>query len=62
MYNTDGSIGAARGAGIGSGFYNSFNEAFGNLKKLDIIEPDQSKLAQYQAAYENWKEQLEKAL
>jgi len=62
LYNTDGSIGAARGAGIGSGFYNSFNEAFGNLKKLDIIEPDQSKVAQYQAAYENWKEQLEKAL
>jgi len=62
LYNTDGSIGAARGAGIGSGLYNSYGEAFANLKKLEVIEPDQSKVAKYNEAYQNWKEQLIKAL
>ena len=62
LYNTDGSVGAARGAGVGSGYYKSFNEAFTNLKKLELIEPDSSKVAEYQEAYENWKVQLEKAI
>jgi len=60
LYNTDGSIGAARGAGIGSGYYASFAEAFTNLNKLETIEPDHSKAAAYQAAYERWKTALEK--
>ena len=62
LYNTDGSVGAARGAGVGSGLYKSFEEAFKNLKKLEVIEPDQSKVNQYKDAYENWKVQLEKAI
>lgn len=62
LYNTDGSVGAARGAGVGSGYYASFNEAFSNLKKLDIIEPDTQKVAAYEDAYENWKSELDKAI
>jgi len=62
LYNTDGSVGAARGAGVGSGYYKSFNEAFSNLKKLDTIVPDISKRAEYQDAYNNWKTELEKAI
>lgn len=62
LYNTDGSIGAARGAGIGSGYYASAKEAFANLKKLDTVTPDFSKKAEYEAAYQTWKLQLEKAL
>ena len=62
LYNTDGSVGAARGAGIGAGYYKSFEEAFKNLKKLEVIEPDNSKANQYYEAYENWKIQLEKAI
>ena len=62
LYNTDGSVGAARGAGIGSGYYKSANEAFVNLKKMEVIEPDNSKVEQYQDAYNNWKIQLEKAI
>jgi xylulokinase len=60
LYNTDGSVGAARGAAIGSGYYKSFTEAFGSLKKLETVEPDLSKKAQYEAAYESWKSLLEK--
>jgi len=62
LYNTDGSIGAARGAGIGSGFYASSAEAFSNLKKLETIVPDNSKVNEYQDAYINWKKELGKAL
>lgn len=60
LYNTDGSIGSARGAAVGSGYYKSFTEAFGSLEKLDTIEPGLSKRAEYEAAYGNWKELLQK--
>ncbi len=60
LYNTDGSVGAARGAGIGSGYYASAKEAFANLKKLETVTPDTSKSAQYEEAYQTWKIQLEK--
>jgi xylulokinase len=62
LYNTDGSVGAARGAGVGSGYYKSFNEAFSNLKKLETIVPDNSKKVEYQDAYEKWLEALKKEL
>jgi xylulokinase len=60
LYNTDGSIGAARGAAVGSGYYKSFTEAFGSLTKLETIEPNSSKKAEYEAAYGNWKALLQK--
>lgn len=60
LYNTDGSIGAARGAGIGSGYYASAKEAFSSLKKLETIVPDTGKKDEYEAAYQNWKNELEK--
>lgn len=62
LYNTDGSVGAARGAGVGSGYYKSFDEAFNNLKKLETIEPETAKVNEYTDAYENWKVELEKAI
>jgi xylulokinase len=62
LYNTDGSVGAARGAGIGAGYYASIGEAFSNLAKLDTIEPDLSKADAYNEAYSNWKTTLEKVI
>jgi xylulokinase len=62
LYNTDGSEGAARGAGIGSGYYKNSSEAFSNLKKLEVIEPDNSKVAEYTDAYNKWESVLEKAI
>jgi xylulokinase len=55
LYNTDGSVGAARGAGIGSGLFSSPDEAFLSLKKLETIEPADAKTNQYHEAYEKWK-------
>ena len=60
LCNTDGSIGAARGAGIGCGYYKSDKEAFNGLKTVRIINPDIKKYAQYNEAYSKWKELLRK--
>jgi xylulokinase len=55
LYNTDGSIGAARGAGIGCGYYNSAKEAFAGLKTVGVTHPDKSKTGAYEEAYLRWK-------
>ncbi len=60
LYNTDGAAGAARGAGVGMGYYASFAEAFSGLKKLEIIEPDPSQYDQINQAYETWEHNLTK--
>jgi xylulokinase len=60
LYNTDGSIGAARGAGIGCGYYKSEKEAFAGLVALKVTEPDKSKLEVTDQAYMKWKELLNK--
>ncbi|MEG1585913.1 MAG: FGGY family carbohydrate kinase [Bacteroidales bacterium] len=62
LYNTDGSIGAAKGAGIGAGVYTDTREAFQTLEKLEVIKPDETKKEAYMAAYIRWKEQLSKQL
>jgi xylulokinase len=54
LYNTDGAVGAARGAGVGIGFYKNFNEAFVGLEKIKVIEPTKALSAQYQAAYQDF--------
>lgn len=58
LYDTNGAVGAAKGAGIGAGIYSSAEEAFASLKKIDVIEPDGLKADQYCGAYETWKERL----
>jgi xylulokinase len=62
LYDTDGSIGAARGAGIGSGYYASAKEAFATLQKLDTIAPDITQKSAYDEAYHTWKSLLNKHL
>lgn len=62
LYDTDGSIGAARGAGIGSGLYKSFDEAFATLKKVDEIKIPEAEQVSYKEAYKAWKKELESKL
>lgn len=59
LYDTDGSVGAAKGAGMGCGIYKDHDEAFSTLKKLAVIEPDEAHRAEYLHAYARWKETLE---
>ena len=54
LYNTDGSVGAARGAGIGAGLYRDAQEAFSTLKQVHRTDPDASRGAACQEAYERW--------
>jgi xylulokinase len=56
LYNTDGAAGAAKGAGIGAGFYASHDEAFASLEKLSVVEPDVHNGTAYREAYERWKD------
>ncbi len=60
LYETDGSVGAAKGAGMGCGIYKDNNEAFASLKKLSVIEPDEKHRAEYLEAYTRWKEKLQR--
>jgi xylulokinase len=62
LYDTDGSVGAAKGAGMGVGIYKDNNEAFASLKKIEVIEPDAAKQAQYLEAYNRWKSILLKQI
>jgi len=59
LYDTDGSIGAANGAGIGSGTFGSFQEAFENLNKMMVIEPLGNQSEAYAESYQAWKEALD---
>ncbi len=62
LYDTDGSVGAAKGAGIGAGIYKDNNEAFATLEKLEIIEPGQTDRQAYADAYARWKQYLMQSL
>lgn len=58
LYNTDGSIGAARGAGIGAGVYKDAQEAFSTLKKVVTVTPEKENEIASMEAYERWLKSL----
>ncbi len=62
LFNTDGSHGAARGAGIGIGYYKSAKDAFTNLRCIKRYEPEKGKQGIYLEAYHRWKEILHTAM
>ena len=54
LYNTDGSVGAARGAGIGAGIYKNEKEAFATLKKILVVTPESENIEETKRAYATW--------
>ena len=60
LYDCDGSVGAAIGAGISIGYYQCAKDAFSQSKPLLLIEPLQATL--YNELYNDWKQILEKQL
>lgn len=58
LYNTDGSQGAARGAGIGAGIYSGPDDAFVGAKPIKTIEPDEKQTLRYREAYKRWQDIL----
>ncbi|MBN2743920.1 MAG: carbohydrate kinase [Marinilabiliaceae bacterium] len=62
LYNTDGAIGAARGAGVGANYYKNFSEAFVGFEKTMEAEPVPQMTSQLGEVYESWKSELEKMI
>jgi xylulokinase len=62
LYNTDGSQGAARGAGIGAGLYKGPDDAFVGLEPVKTIEPNAKLASEYRQAYQRWEDVLKQQL
>jgi len=62
LYETDGSQGAAIGAGIGAGIYDTREEAFAGFEKKDTAEPETALEEAYAEAVENWEKTLEQTM
>ncbi|MBA7522795.1 Xylulose kinase [subsurface metagenome] len=62
LYATDGSQGAARGAGVGAKIYQTFNDAFIGLKADSIIYPEKKLQKIYQDIYHHWVSLLKKSI
>ena len=60
LYETDGALGAARGAAYGAGLYQSLEEAFASLEKVEVIRPIADNIDALEVTYENWKNELNK--
>ena len=58
LYDTDGSLGAARGGALGAGFYPSAEAAFSTLTLLDEVHPRIEWKDALETAYEDWKKLL----
>lgn len=58
LVETDGSVGAARGAGIGAGLYATPADAFGTVTVVSRVEPDASSAEALDAAYARWADAL----
>jgi len=60
LYENDGSVGAALGAGIGAGIFKTADEAFTQHEVIKTLIPQNSR--EYEPIYQDWKETLIKAL
>jgi xylulokinase len=54
LFDTDGSAGAARGAGVGAGFYPDAAAALGALRPQLTVEPDAAAAELYETARDRW--------
>jgi len=60
LYENDGSVGAALGAGIGAGIFKNAEDAFTQHQVIKTLNPQHSE--QYEPIYQEWKEILIKLL
>jgi len=56
LYDTDGAVGAARGAALGVG--TPPQDAFRSLNKIAAVEPQKDLVEKTQEAYRRWEERL----
>lgn len=60
LYNTNGAEGAARGAGLGVGFYQNRQEVFRNLRVVETVLPQINE--HLHEVYFSWKKELSKQI
>ena len=60
LYASDGSVGAAIGAGIGAKTFKNESEAFEQMKPLNLVEP--TRADEYNGHYQEWKNILDNIL
>lgn len=60
LYKTDGSQGAARGAGVGAGVYKDPASAYAGLSAVKTVEPDKALSSVYTDGYGRWESALRK--
>lgn len=62
LMNTDGAQGAARGAGVGIGYYDTLDDAFVGLTPVQRVAPDDALRAPLQTLYHRWTDLLDHTL
>ena len=62
LFDTDGALGAARGAALGAGLYADAAEAFATLAKVDAVQPAPGWKNALEEAYTAWKKELKKSI
>lgn len=62
LYDTDGSLGAARGAALGAGLYKSREETFASLEKVDEVSPISRESGVLEESYLRWKRCLDRTV
>ncbi|HLO81138.1 MAG TPA: FGGY family carbohydrate kinase [Chitinophagaceae bacterium] len=60
LYNTDGAVGAARGAALGAGIFRNRDECFRGMTRVCEYVPTSELKDTYGEAYSKWKQHLEK--
>lgn len=58
LYDCDGSVGAAKGAAIGTSYFNDISEAFTQNEPIEIFKPQYE--INYQEIYDKWELELQK--
>jgi xylulokinase len=58
LYNTDGALGAARGAGYGVKLYSQMKDCFLGMEVIRMVEPEKNHSPIVLEIYERWKEGL----
>jgi xylulokinase len=60
LYNTDGALGAARGAALGAGFYKNPEQCFSQMKMLKVFHPQSDLKNQLDEVFDKWKIHLKR--
>jgi xylulokinase len=58
LYNTDGALGAARGAGFGEGYHTDIRDCFNGMEVILQVDPQTKERELILDIYHSWKEGL----